>query len=196
MGRAQHGHGDDEHHRFLDGVDLPGNGDHPDEDVLLDDLQRGPRFHLRHRRHRRRDGLGRRILPGPDRRDAAAHQDLRRGNPDRPDRGRRRHRPQRPLPGWPARARAHAVQAGLCRRQAAGIRGRHRPHRRGRRHGAGRFRRRSDGDIPRRRARAAGEGHEAREGRRFRVEAHARERAHPSLQLRRPARHDRSAGRR
>ena len=36
-----------------------------DEDVLLDDLQRGPRLHLRHRRHRRRDGLGRRDREGP-----------------------------------------------------------------------------------------------------------------------------------
>ena len=59
---------------FDHGGDLPRDGHHPDEDVLLDDLQRGAGLHLRLRQRARRDDRGRRFLPGADRRHAAADQ--------------------------------------------------------------------------------------------------------------------------
>ena len=107
------------HPRFDHGVDLPRDGHPADEDVLLDDLQRGPRLHLRARRRQGRHDRLRRVLPDHDRRHAAADQDLRPGDPVRHHRGRRRHPPQRPLSRRPALPRAHLLQAVLRRRRAA-----------------------------------------------------------------------------
>ncbi len=45
------------------GLDLPGDGHPADEDVVFDDLQRGPRFHLRAGRCQRRHDRGRGVLP-------------------------------------------------------------------------------------------------------------------------------------
>ena len=154
--------GDDEHPRFDHGVDLPGDGHPADEDVLLDDLQRGARLHLRPRRRQGRHDRLRRVLPDDDRRHAAADQDLRAGDPVRHAGGGRHHPPQRPLSRRAALPGAHLLQAVLRRRRAAGLCRLHRPHRRDRRHGARRLLRRGDRDLPRGAARAAGEDQEAR----------------------------------
>ena len=105
--------GDDEHPGFDHGVDLPGDGHPADEDVLLDDLQRGPRLHLRPRRRQGRHDRLRRVLPDHDRRHAAADQDLRAGDPVRHAGGGRHHPPQRPLSRRAALPRAHLLQAVL-----------------------------------------------------------------------------------
>ena len=104
-----------------DGLDLPGDGHLPDEDVLFDDLQRGAGLHLRACRCRGRHDRRRRVLPGADRRHAAADPDLGARAPDRDARGRRRHRAQRSLSRRAAHARAHLLQADLRRRRADGL---------------------------------------------------------------------------
>ena len=109
--RARPGH--DEHPRLDHGVDLPRDGHPADEDVLLDDLQRGPRLHLRARRRQGRHDRLRRVLPDHDRRHAAADQDLRPGDPVRDPGGGRHRPPQRPLPRRAALPRAHLLQAVL-----------------------------------------------------------------------------------
>ena len=184
-GGPVHGHGHHEHHRFDDGVHLPRDGHHDDEDLLFHHLQRGPGLHLRPRQHAGRSDRGRRVQPLADRRPAARPPDLGPGNPARRDRGRRRHRPQRPLPGRHAHARAHLHQAGLLPGRADGLRRRHRPCGGGGRHGAGRLRGRGHGDLPRGDARAPGQDQGARRGRGRGVEADARQLPHAPRQLRR-----------
>ena len=158
---------------FDHGVDLPRDGHPADEDVLLDDLQRGPRLHLRAGRRQGRHDRLRRVLPDHDRRHAAADQDLRPGDPVRDARGGRHRPPQRSLSRRAALPRAHLLQAVLHGRRAARLRGLHRPHRRDRRHGAGRVLRRGDRDLPRGPARPAGEDQEEGPGRRGGLEAAA-----------------------
>ena len=78
----------------------------------------------------------------------------------------------------------------LRRWRVHGLRGGDRPRRRGGRHGAGRLRQRGHGDLPRGPARPPGQDQEAGQGRGRGLEAPARERPHPSLQLRRLPGHD------
>src|SRR6185312_6427836 len=130
------GHGDDEDPGFDDGVYLPRNGHPSDEDVVLDDLQRGARLHLRAGGRAGRHDRLRRVLPDHDRRNAAAHQDLRPGDSVRYAGGRRHHRPQRSLSRRAALPGAHLLQAVLRRWRIDGLRGLHRPYRGDRRHGA------------------------------------------------------------
>ena len=135
--------------------------------------------------------------PLADRRIAAHPADLGPGNSPRRGRGRRCHRPQRPLPGRHAHARAHLHQARVLPGRADGLRRRHRPCGGGRRHGSRRLRRRGHRDLPRGHARAPGQDQGAGRGRGRGVEAHARELPHAPHQLRRlPRAHQRRRRRR
>ena len=162
-----------------------------DEDVLLDDLQRGPR--LLHHAARPRGQPDRReeLRPLDDGRDHL-HRALDAGGVGRILlRARRHRRPQRSLSRQLPPARAHADEADLPRRGADRLRRQHRPHGGGRRQGAGQLRLRCDRRLSGGPAPAAGEAHRRRAIQRAALAGDPRQSPHAAQHLGRPPRHDR-----